>query len=214
MADFSKIGKSNVRKSKTHERRVAKLLEEFTGVEFRRRRVEGRDATTIERESTSDVISVKGTPKFTIEAKSGKGFSLDGLLANPKTNIFTEWWHQANYDAHLLTSHFKDTTKYQFYPLVFFKYNVNSDWIAMPVDVIALQVIQKRKTSLNPLGIGDLELPHLMYNGYTQVNPIGLNVVRTKNKNNYRIIDLDLPNVVFCRWKHFIEAIDPSSFFY
>lgn len=214
MADFSKIGKSNVRRSKAHERRIAKLLEEYTGVEFRRRRVEGRDATTIERESTSDVISVRGTPKFSIEAKSGKKFSLDGLLASPKTNIFTEWWHQANYDAQLLTNHFKGTTKQQFYPLVFFKFNVNSDWIAIPIDVVSLQVIQKKKTSVNPLGIGEIELPYISYNGYSMANPIGLNVVRTKNKNNYRIVSLDLPNVAFCRWKHFVEAIEPSSFFY
>lgn len=205
MADFSKVGASNVRKSKTHERRVAKLLTEFTGVEFRRRRVEGRDATTIERESTSDVIAVKGTPKFCIEAKSGRNFSLDALLANPKTNKFTEWWHQACYDAKLLTEHFASSTKHSFYPMVFFKPQLNTDWIAIPVDVCALESIVRKEGK---------ELPSLTYMGYGAVNPIGINVVRTKNKDNYKIVPLELPNVVFCRWKDFAETIEPSSFFY
>lgn len=205
MADFSKIGKSNVRRSKGHERKIAKLLQEFTGVEFRRRRVEGRDATTIERESTSDVISVRGTPKFTIEAKCGKGFSFDGLLANTKANIFTEWWHQANYDAKLLSEHFESTTKQRFYPMIFFKPQINTDWIAIPIDVIALEVVHM---------VEGASLPYYTFNGYSFHNPIGLNVVRTKNKNNYRIIDLELPNVAFCRWKDFIGSIVPSSFFY
>ena len=57
-ADPSKVGKSNVRKGKTYERRVAGLLTEYTGQEFRRRRVEGRDLSVVERESTaSSVIS-------------------------------------------------------------------------------------------------------------------------------------------------------------
>jgi len=83
--DRSKIGKSNVRKGKTYERRVASLLGEFTGVQFRRRRVEGRDLSVVERESTADVIPVTGDIKFSIEAKSGKGFSFDAILGNPLT---------------------------------------------------------------------------------------------------------------------------------
>ncbi len=205
MADFSKVGRSNVRKSKTHERRVAKLLTEFTGTEFRRRRVEGRDATTIERESTSDVIAVRGIPKFCIEAKSGRGFSLDALLANPSGSLFTEWWHQASYDAKLLTEHFSSSTKYSFYPMVFFKPQSNTDWIAIPFDVCALEAIVKKEGK---------ELPCLTYSGYKSANPIGINVVRTKNKDNYKIVPLELPNVVFCRWKDFIETIEPSSLFY
>lgn len=205
MPDFSKIGSSNVRKSKVHERRVAKLLQDFTGIEFRRRRVEGRDATTIERESTSDVISVRGTPKFSIEAKSGQKFSMDALLASPKTCIFTEWWHQACYDAKLLSDHFESSTKHRFYPFIFFKPHKNFDWVAFPIDVLALETIVIKEGR---------SLPHYTFKGYNAVNPVGLNVIRTKNKKNYKIVDLELPNVVFCRWKDFAEAIDPTSFFY
>ncbi len=59
LAQQSKIGKSNVRRSKGHERQVAHYLTDWSGQEFRRRRVEGRDVTVIERESTADVIPVK-----------------------------------------------------------------------------------------------------------------------------------------------------------
>ena len=37
--EMSRIGRSNVRRSKSHERRVAHLLTEWAGVDFRRRRV-------------------------------------------------------------------------------------------------------------------------------------------------------------------------------
>ena len=86
--DRSKIGKSNVRKGKTYERRIAGLLTEFTNAEFRRRRVEGRDLSVVERESTADVIPVSREINFSIEAKSGKGFSFDALMGNQKKNTF------------------------------------------------------------------------------------------------------------------------------
>ena len=78
--EMSRIGKSNVARSKSHERRVAKLLQDWSNVEFRRRRVEGRDSTVIERESTADVIPVKGEILFSIEAKCGECTNIDGLL--------------------------------------------------------------------------------------------------------------------------------------
>lgn len=203
MADFSKTGKSNVRRGKTHERRIAKLLQEYTGVEFRRRRVEGRDSTVIERESTSDVIPVRGICKFSLEAKCGAGFSIDALCANPSTNMFTQWWHQVAYDAKLVTQVFENKSNYIFYPMLFFKPHKNWDWVAVPTEVIDKNII-----------ITKSHLQCLKYDGYKTANPISMNVIRTKNKNNYKMVELDLPAVTFCRWKDFIEAIDPTSMFY
>ena len=52
----SQVGKSNVATAKCHERRVAKLLTEWSGREFRRRRVEGRESDTVLRDLTGDVV--------------------------------------------------------------------------------------------------------------------------------------------------------------
>ena len=63
------VGKSNVRRGKTYERRVSNLLTEWSGEEFRRRRVEGRDSNVIDRESTADVIPASKKIIFSIEVK-------------------------------------------------------------------------------------------------------------------------------------------------
>jgi hypothetical protein len=196
MTDHSKIGASNVRRSKTQERRLAKLFTSYTGVEFRRRRVEGRDSTTIERESTADVIPVKGDCIFSIEAKCGKFGSIDALLANPYITTLTEWWHQASYDAKLMTDLFLK----QYYPLLFFKFNRNSDWVA----VGARGWDQVRHVRI---------VPTLFFKCFSFIGPVTHNVSHTKNKNNKVLVPLELDDIVFLRWKDFISAVDPKSIF-
>ncbi len=190
MPDHSKIGKSNVRKGKTYERRVANLLTEYTGELFRRRRVEGRDVSTIERESTADVISVSKDINFSIEVKSGKGFSLDALLANPEKCLFTTWWHQATYDAVLVSKAFNRDIS----PLLFFKGSGTTDWLAIPTYIL-----------------GDSKVAKLDY-VYTK-NPIKMNVSHTDKKSNEVIVELNLPSVSFIRWHDFASAVSPKIFF-
>ena len=198
--DRSKIGKSNVLKGKTHERRVANILTEYSGVQFRRRRVEGRDLSVVERESTADVIPVSAEIHFSIEAKSGKGFSFDALLGNPRKNLFTTWWHQATYDAEILTS----VLKRKIHPMLFFKYSVTQDWVVIPVE--SFEVLAHREPMV------DMVLPTLVYK--YSCNPISLNVKHTSKKKNHVEVILNLPDVCFMRWKDFIEYIEPSSLFF
>ena len=87
----SQVGKSNVSCGKAFERQVAKILTEHTGQQFRRRRVEGRDTTTIDRDFTSDVIPASVEPNYSIEVKNGKGFSIAAMFSNPTTNKFSCW---------------------------------------------------------------------------------------------------------------------------
>lgn len=195
--DRSKIGKSNVRKGKTYERRVASLLGDFTSVQFRRRRVEGRDLSVVERESTADVIPVTGDIKFSIEAKSGKGFSFDAILGNPSKNLFSTWWHQATYDAEILTK----VLNRKIHPMLFFKYSTTQDWIVIPSDSIDGEL------SIRLKGI----LPQLRYE-YT-MNPVRMNISHTSKKKNYIEVDLELPDVSFIRWKDFAEFVEPASLF-
>jgi hypothetical protein len=212
-AKLSKTAKSNVRRSKCHERRVAALLTAWAGVEFRRRRVEGRDVRTIERESTADVIPVKGDIHFSIEAKCGEVTSLDALMASPARAVFTTWWHQACYDATLITNHFGR----QFYPIMFFKPHPNFDWLAVSVHAFLNGVLKSKHSdgSFPPsLGLDEaVWFPHLYFSAYRYLGPISRNVVRTKKKENFRFIPLSLDPVVLCRWRDFAEHVDPASFF-
>ncbi len=202
--DRSKIGKSNVRKSKTHERRVAHLLTDWTGIEFRRRRVEGRDATVVERESTADVIPIRGSVHCSIEAKSGRNFSLDALLANCQTALFTTWWHQATYDCTIL----KEVFNRQFYPLLFFKPHANFDWIAIDQRIINDSILKPKGDGI---ASGKIWFPALSFDSYSKVGPITMDV--SHSKKNKDLKELVLPDLYFCRWKDFAINVDPKSFF-
>jgi hypothetical protein len=191
----SQIGKSNVRRGKTYERRIANLLTDYTGKEFRRRRVEGRDLSVVERESTADVIPVNADVNFSIEVKAGKGFSFDALLANPKTNIFTTWWHKASYDAELLTK----VLGRNIYPMLFFKYTITQDWIAVP---------QQAQLTLRE---GIVQCPCVKYD-YID-NLVSMNVSHTSKRKNHVEVELSLHDVLFMRWKDFAGCIHPETLF-
>jgi hypothetical protein len=198
----SKIGKSNVRSSKVHERRVKDLLTEWSGRPFRRRRVEGRGDDVRVVEGVADVIPVEGEIYFAIEAKKERNFSLNALLASPHTALFSEWWHQASYDAHLLGQ--KATRKC--WPLLFFKPVPSWDWIAIAQE--AFSVLQP-KAGLERYG--DVWFSHLRYDGYARSGPITCNVSRSKK--HPVMVPLDLPVCYFCRWQDFAANVDPASFF-
>lgn len=201
----SRIGKSNVRRSKAQERRIAHLLHDWTGIEFRRRRVEGRDSIVIERESTADVIPIRGDIHFSIEAKCGVPTSFDGLLGNPAGNILTEWWHQATYDAFLLS----ETFKRKFHPLVFFKPNPNHNWIMVPSE--AFRTVLRPSVEGTPIGVP--WFPHLLFDAYDHLPEVIMNVSHTKNANNLKMVALKLPGMILCRWSDFARNVDSRSIF-
>ena len=186
---MSKICKSNVSRGKTLERRVAKLFTEWTGETFRRRRVEGRDQTTIERDSPADIISVSKNIIFSIEVKNAKGFSIDSLLANPKICKLTAWWHQATYDANIMTK----ILDYNMYPFLFFKPIPSWDWVMFPTGIIAYNWF-----------------PTLEFD-YSKVGTINMDV--SQSKKNSKMVELILPNAIICRWQDFITNIKPESIF-
>lgn len=208
----SKIGKSNVRRSKTHERRIAKLLTTYTNVEFRRRRVEGRDVTVVERESTADVIPVKGEIIFSIEAKCGECTSFDGLLKDPKINKFTKWWHQCVYDAMILT----DVLKRQIYPLLFFKPAPSFDWIAIDKRVIDNGIIRPSDLAIDDhrraIERGDkIWFNALQLDMYDRLGPIEHDV--SHSKRNAVLKAIELPSLYMIRWRDFELNVDPKSIF-
>jgi hypothetical protein len=184
----SKVGKSNSRRGKTFERRVAKLLTEWSGTEFRRRRVEGRDSTIVDRESTSDVIPASYDIPFSIEAKCGAGFTMNSMLMNPTNGIFTKWWGQVSYDAMIL----EKSRGYLVYPWLFFKPHTNYEWIAMP------------RSGLLKL-TNHINFPHFIYHAYDTIDTIEIDI--SHSKKNKVVVDMKLPTPILMRWDDFRENV-------
>jgi hypothetical protein len=203
---FSKTGKRNVATSKTHERRCKKLLTEWSGVEFRRRRIEGRgdDVTVVE--GVADIIPVEGQVIFAIESKKGENFSLDGLFVNPKGAKFTEWWHQVNYDAKLLTEKLGEKR----WPLLFFKPIPAWDWVAVPSKCFDDKILIPKDESLRNLYMG-CWFQHIRYDCYKDVGLVEHNI--STSKSNPVMEALELEPCIMCRWKDFAREVDPQAIF-
>lgn len=211
---YSKAGKKNVSTSKAHERRCKKLLFEWSGTEFRRRRVTGRGDDTLVVEGVADVIPVEGESRFAIESKKGEKFSLNALFSNPGTAVFTQWWHQCSWDAKILS----ERSGRQKWPFLFFKPQPSMDWVAFPSQLI-------QDATLTPPGmVGDHDgwnirclsddgiwFPAVKFDAYLWHNPITMNV-STSDKN--KIMEpLDLEPCYMCRWRDFASNVDPQCFF-
>lgn len=199
-AEQSRIGRSNVRSSKSHERRVARLLTDWSGAPFRRRRVEGTDDATRVLELVADVIPVYGDFHFSIECKKAKGFSFDAFLGSPKISLFTEWWFQACNDAALVSQ----TLGRKVYPMMFFKPHPNWDWVALSRHSLDFLVCHQ--------GVG-LPFPHLACHVYHFANPILGNISHSKNKKNAKMVERMLDDPIICRWNDFRDNVKPRSAF-
>lgn len=202
----SQVGKSNVDTAKTHERRIARILTEWSGEEYRRRRVEGRDATTMIRDATGDVVPVNKRCRFNIEAKKGKNFSIDAILnvETVHTTLFTSWWHQSTYDAKL----YSDLVGEDILPLVIFKPIPAWDWVAFPVE--SLKYIKPKDSDEIR---SEIWFPAILVNSYDYCGPVSCNVKHTSKKENKVFVPLQLRSCFITRWKTFSEAVNPLSFF-
>lgn len=207
---YSKTGKSNVRTSKSHERRVAKLLTEWSHHPFRRRRIEGRGDDVKVVEGVADVIPVQGDPLFVVEAKKGKQFSFDSLMTNPTGCKFTEWWHQVSYDAQVLTG----KTGITRHPMLFFKPHPNWDWVAVPFSTFEQGILQPHAAYDDVCDDPDYRsriwFPHLLFDAYSWIGPIEHNISQSKNKI---MKSLRLLPVVITRWRDFSQRVDPKCMF-
>lgn len=208
---ISKICSSSVKTSKVHERRVATLLSEWSGVKFRRRRVTGRDGAMRMVEMVADVIPVVGDFKFSIECKKGKDFSLDGLMTNPSGSCFTHWWHQACYDASLVSGDLKRTI----YPMMFFKPHPNWDWVAFSansmLDIKGGSNVNELVLEANRRGDRKWWFPHLLFDNFGFMGQIECDV--SHSKKHPKMVKLDLDPVVICRWRDFESFVCSHSAF-
>lgn len=203
---FSKTGKRNVATSKSHERRCKKLLTDWAGVEFRRRRVEGRGDDVSVVEGVADIIPVEGKVLFAIESKKGEKFSIDGLFMSPHTAKFTEWWHQVNYDAQLLTEKLGEKR----WPMLFFKPHPNWDWVALPTACFANQILRPTRTIQGAIST-ECWFQHIRYDAYSWLGPIEHNIAASNKNKVMKAITLE--PCIMCRWKDFAAEVDPQAIF-
>lgn len=189
---------------------MAHLLTEWSGSEFRRRRVEGRMADTIARDLTGDVIPVDCFCHFNIECKKGENFSLDAMLSNVENCQFSKWYHQSSYDAKLCSEQHNRL----FLPLLFFKPVPNWDWIAIATEAIKfLRPADKNNLLANiHCRAGRLWIPHFVYDQYDRCGEISHNVAHTRKAKNKVMVPLKLRPCFICRWKDFAAGVDPASF--
>ncbi len=171
--------------------------------------MEGRDVTVIERESTADVIPVKGDVHCSIEAKCGEVLTFAALMDNPKGTKFTEWWHQTCYDVTLVSKVFSRP----FYPMMFFRPYLNQNWVAISSHLFTRRILKPKAGVVPSPDAGAVWFPHLAFDAYSHIGDVSFNVVRTKKKANYRYVPLKLDPLIMCRWKDFAANVDPASFF-
>jgi len=120
------MGSKSKQKGNRYERRCAKLLAEFTGVNFRKVPASGGfnkfgGQVVAEHAFSGDVICDKKEFCFSVEAKSQKAFSFVAMLKSPETAKFTEWWQQCVDDA----------TKVSKLPMLIFKPDTTEDFVAV-----------------------------------------------------------------------------------
>lgn len=185
----SEAGKYSNRKFKSLERRVAKEFREWTGEDFRRTPGSGglNKSTSYkvgEKEFISDLMADRPLD-FAIEVKSGVGFSLDAILCNPDTCLFTQWWMQVSYDASTINLN----------PLLWFKPHNNWDWIALDYK------------GYNKLCSGR-NINHFTMKCYNRS-------VSGQIKINRKPIDIEinLANPFIIRWKDIKESCDGNLIF-
>lgn len=198
--DWSAIGRRSKRKGKTYERKIAGLLSEFTGVNFRKTPGSGgfnKQGVVIKQESfCGDVICDRADFKFCVEAKNRDTFNFHSLLVNPNTSAFSEWWHQC----------LEDAKSVDLLPIMFFKPELGEDFVA-----------------LTSAGVDALELPapwptivpSFVLFPYTD-EPISITQlvkVPGQKKKVKTKIEVMLPPVTVYRWKTLIQFIKPGAFF-
>jgi hypothetical protein len=122
------MGSKSKQKGNRYERRCAKLLSEFTNVNFRKVPASGGfnkfgGQVVAEHAFSGDVICDKKEFIFSVEAKSQKAFSFVAMLKSPETALFTKWWEQCVEDA----------TRVCKLPLLMFKPDNQEDFVALTI---------------------------------------------------------------------------------
>ena len=195
---------SNKSKSKGNygERRVAKLLMEFTGKNFRKTPNSGgfnkQGVVIAEHIFTGDVICDDAKFLFSVESKNrAASWSLAQLMCSPDKAQFTSWWYQTVEDAKAVS----------LMPMLFFKtqesstHTVGAEHVALDEKGFDLLFSQAFRH-----GVGDV--PYFKMNVFHGVKEI---IVRDGKKNV--TVQVDLPTPYIVNWRQLIKYADKDLMF-
>lgn len=196
-ANYSKVGKRSIRKGKTYERRCAKLLTEFTNVNFRKTPGSGgfnRQGGVSIREELfcGDLICDKKGFRYCIEAKNRDKFSFTALLKSPETATFTKWWYQCVNDAKGVNLK----------PLMFFKPNNRDDFIVMTQHEWDNQFCCNK----------NINCPYISIMCYGHGKPMTF-IIKERWAKKTEKITITLPQAVMVDWKQFVKYYSPKLMF-
>lgn len=193
--DHSKIGRRSKRKGKRYESRVAKLLTDFTKVNFRKIPSSGGfnkfgGVVVAKHVFTGDVCCDNSSFKYSVEAKNRQDINIATIIKNPSTSPLSKYWYQCVEDAN------SNNKK----PIMFFKPNNQSDFICISQKD---DVYDKLKNS-----------NHLCVNVYN--SPVFMSVIARGSKGQKLGVsskDVSLPNFIIIDWELFIKYVVPQDLF-
>jgi hypothetical protein len=201
--DWSAIGRSSKNKGKTGERRLAKLLTEFTGEGFRKIPGSGGynktgGVTVAEHKFCGDVICDSANFAFCMEAKNRPSdFNLAAITTSPESAQFTSWWYQVNAEAKHVN----------LLPLLYFKLGNSTN------NVVKNDYLAMTPTVANYLGMSNKVL-HASLHVYYEPVWVTINVkVKGKAKKEQARLFVKLPNPWLISWVIFSRHADKSKLF-
>lgn len=187
-------GVRNSNNGKSMENKCAKMWSAWTGINFRRRKIEGHDTNTVSLDGTGDVICVDTSVscKFTIESKNRKDFSFISTPFSVKSP-FWSWFAQSACDARI-KQHY---TKVEYFPFLHFKPGSIGNFIAL---------YKKDFETLNP---------RKKLVGYEINSNFADDIIRTAKLSDGMVdFKISTGGVLISTWDNFIDAVDPLSVFH
>jgi hypothetical protein len=201
--DWSKIGKSSKRRGKSGERRIAKLLCDFTGKGFRKTPSSGGfnkqgGVKIAEHKFCGDVICDDPNFAFCVESKNRPDdFNLAALSTVPGSAEFTQWWFQT-YD---------DAKRVKLLPLLYFKMGMSTN------NVVKNDYLAFTKTVAEHLGF-PRTAPHVRIIAYDE--PVWAKAkvkIQGKAKKAEAKLLVSLPDPLLVSWIVFAKNVDPAKLF-
>lgn len=184
----------NCANGKTMELKCSKLWSKWTGVDFRRRKVEGHDKNTVSLDGVGDVICADPLTscKFTIECKNRRDFSFSNTPFSIKSP-FWDWFAQSACDANI-KEHYSNI---EYFPFLHFRNGNFCNMVAMyKKDYERLTIIGKMS-------------------GYEIISNFPEKIIR-KAKVSSKLVDyyFSTDEIIISTWDSFSNSIDPKSVFY
>lgn len=187
-------GSRNSTNGKSMENRCAKLWTKWTGIDFRRRKVEGHDKNTVSIDGVGDIICADPTKscKFTIESKNRKGFSFLNTPFSIKSP-FWDWFAQSACDANI-KEHYSNI---EFFPFLHFKNGNIGNMVAF------------YKSDYEKLDI-------LEYVTGYEIRSNFLEKIIRRAKVSSKIVEyhVSTDGIIISTWDNFTKSVDPKSVFH